>query len=217
MTESTTRITFVRHGHVHNPGNVIYGRLPGFKLSAAGRKQATSAATHLSNADLAAIYCSPQLRAQETAEHLLKHHPALSPTNSPLLDEIDCYFEGHPSEEVEARGWDLYTGVGNGYETPEDIAARASSFLLHIRGRYAGRHIAAVSHGDVIAFLFLWAMKQPVEVARKRTLDQFGITDSYPATASLTTLTYLTPELDEIPHVAYVRPYGDDLALATLS
>ncbi len=217
MTEPTTRITLVRHGHVHNPDNLVYGRLPGFRLSTVGRRQAALAADHLSNAHLAALFSSPQMRAQETAERLLQHHPRLSATDAPLLDEIDCYFEGKPAEEVEARGWDLYTGVSDGYETPEDIASRASNFLLHVRRLYAGQHIAAVSHGDVIAFLILWAMKQPIEVARKRTLDRFGITDSYPATASLTTLTYHTSALSEIPHLAYIRPYDDDLTLASLS
>jgi broad specificity phosphatase PhoE len=217
MTESTTRITLVRHGHVHNPDNLVYGRLPGFRLSTVGRKQAALAAARLSSTHLAALFCSPQLRAQETGEHLLQHHPSLSATDAPLLDEIDCYFEGQPIGAVEARGWDLYTGVGDGYETPADIAARASSFLLHVRRLYVGQHIAAVSHGDVIAFLVLWAMKQPIEVAQKRTLGRFGITDSYPATASLTTLTYHTSALSEIPDLAYIRPYGDDLALATLS
>ena len=75
MTESTTRITLVRHGHVHNPDNLVYGRLPGFRLSTVGRKQAASAAAHLSSVHLAALFCSPQLRAQETGEHLLQHHP----------------------------------------------------------------------------------------------------------------------------------------------
>ena len=166
---------------------------------------------------MAALFCSPQLRARETGEHLLQHHPGLSAIETALLDEIDCYFEGQPVEAVEARGWDLYTGVSDGYETPEHIAARASSFLLHVRRLFAGQHIAAISHGDVITFLILWAMKQPVDVAQKRTLDRFGITDSYPATASLTTLTYHTSEPDEIPDLDYIRPYDDSLALATLS
>ena len=56
-----------------------------------------------------------------------------------------------------------------------------------------------------------------VSLPQKRTLDRFGITDSYPATASLTTLTYHTSALSEIPDLAYIRPYDDDLALATLS
>lgn len=217
MTEPTTRITLVRHGHVHNPDNLVYGRLPGFRLSTVGVQQAASAASHLGGAHLAALFCSPQLRARETGEQLLQYHPGLTATDAPLLDEIDCYFEGHPTEEVEARGWDLYSGVGDGYETPEDIAARASSFLLHVRRQYVGQHIAAVTHGDVIAFLLLWAMKQPIEVARKRTLDRFGISDGYPATASLTTLTYHSSALNETPDLTYTRPYDEDLALATLS
>ncbi len=33
-----TRVHVVRHGEVHNPDGVLYGRLPGFHLSEAGRR-----------------------------------------------------------------------------------------------------------------------------------------------------------------------------------
>jgi broad specificity phosphatase PhoE len=212
-----TRITLIRHGHVHNPDNVIYGRLPGFGLSRAGQQQAEAAARYLRNADIAAFYCSPQQRAEETANILLRYHPELAPITAPALDEVDNYFEGHPAEEVEARGWDLYTGVSDGYEKPADIGARAGDFIHKIRGEHSGEHIAAVTHGDVIAFAVLWAMQRPLHVSLKRTLDRFGITDRYPATASLTTLTYHTDAPDEIPEIAYQRPYGDRLSPKTLS
>ena len=39
MTNPTS-ISFVRHGHVHNPENIVYGRLPGFRLSDLGRRGA---------------------------------------------------------------------------------------------------------------------------------------------------------------------------------
>ncbi len=39
MSNPTTSITLVRHGHVHNPDGLIYGRLPGFRLSEAGRSK----------------------------------------------------------------------------------------------------------------------------------------------------------------------------------
>ena len=207
MTQSPTHITLIRHGHVHNPDNIIYGRLPGFGLSRVGREQAEAAAQHLRNADITALYCSPQQRAEETALIVLQYHP----------DLVDNYFEGHPAEEVAARGWDLYTGVGEGYEMPEDIGARAGDFVLRIREAHNGEHVAAVTHGDVIAFTVLWAMHQPLHISLKRTLDRFSIADRYPATASLTTLTYQSDDPDEIPEVAYQRPYGKGLSPATLS
>ena len=37
-------IHLVRHGEVHNPGGVLYGRLPHFHLSEKGKKMAVAAA-----------------------------------------------------------------------------------------------------------------------------------------------------------------------------
>ncbi|MCU0522166.1 MAG: histidine phosphatase family protein [Anaerolineae bacterium] len=217
MTPPSTTITLVRHGHVHNPDNLIYGRLPGYGLSLVGRRQAEAAAVALRYAVIDALYCSPQPRAVETAEILRACHLGLGTTISPLIDEIDCYFEGHPAEEVEARGWDLYTGVEDGFEVPGDIAKRGARFIAEVRSMHPGRHVAAVTHGDVIAFTVLSLMRAQVHVSQKRTLDRYGISDLYPATASLTTLTFWTSNPEEVPGLTYVRPYDEDLALASLS
>jgi broad specificity phosphatase PhoE len=212
-----TRITLVRHGHVYNPDNVIYGRLPGFGLSEIGRKQAEAAAAHLQEAELRALFASPQQRAAETAEILQRHHPCLSVESAPLMDEVRCYFEGHPAEEVEARGWDLYTGVVGDFETPETIAARGARFVTEARATFAEGHIAVVTHGDVIAFTVLHAMRDVVHVSRKRTLARYGISDTYPATASLTTLIFRSADPEEVPRIEYVRPIGADLTPDSLS
>ena len=57
----------MRHGEVHNPRAIFYGRMPRFRLSEAGRRQAEAAADYLAGAPLAAIYTSPLLRARQTA------------------------------------------------------------------------------------------------------------------------------------------------------
>ena len=62
-----TRITLVRHGEVHNPGGVYYGRLPRFGLSDYGRALAVAAGKHLRYTRPVALYTSPMLRARETA------------------------------------------------------------------------------------------------------------------------------------------------------
>ena len=66
--EKLTQIHFVRHGEVHNPQKIYYGRLPGFPLSEEGRRQAQAAAHALRARPLAAIFSSPMQRARETAE-----------------------------------------------------------------------------------------------------------------------------------------------------
>ena len=44
VTVTTTRVHVLRHGEVFNPDKVLYGRLPGFRLSEAGRQMAELAA-----------------------------------------------------------------------------------------------------------------------------------------------------------------------------
>jgi broad specificity phosphatase PhoE len=64
------RIHLVRHGEVHNPGGVLYGRLPNFHLSDTGKLMAKEAAEELKrmNADVRAIFISPLIRTQESAK-----------------------------------------------------------------------------------------------------------------------------------------------------
>lgn len=66
---ATTLVHLVRHGEVHNPNNVLYGRLPDYHLSELGRRMAERVAKHLTaiGADVAHLVASPLERAQETA------------------------------------------------------------------------------------------------------------------------------------------------------
>lgn len=60
-----TTISFVRHGRVHNPRGVIYGRLPNFRLSREGMNDAERAGLQLSSSPLEAVYASPLLRTRQ--------------------------------------------------------------------------------------------------------------------------------------------------------
>src|SRR5487761_1259318 len=66
MAEITV-VHLLRHGEVHNPNHVLYGRLPGYHLSANGRMMAAAAADYFDGRPVAAIFSSPLERAQETA------------------------------------------------------------------------------------------------------------------------------------------------------
>lgn len=65
-----SRLHLVRHGEVHNPKRVLYGRLPDYHLSKAGRRMAQAAADHVAAQDrpVTALHSSPLERAQESAE-----------------------------------------------------------------------------------------------------------------------------------------------------
>ncbi|MFT4050630.1 MAG: histidine phosphatase family protein [Microbacterium sp.] len=64
------RLHLVRHGEVFNPERVLYGRLPGFRLSEDGRGMARAAARHVQSLGrpVAALYASPLQRTRESAE-----------------------------------------------------------------------------------------------------------------------------------------------------
>ncbi len=60
----------MRHGEVHNPRRVLYGRLPGYGLSSDGRRMARQAAefVHAMQRPVSSLVCSPLQRTRESAE-----------------------------------------------------------------------------------------------------------------------------------------------------
>lgn len=66
MSDKTV-VHLLRHGEVDNPEGIIYGRLPGYHLSATGREMAEAAADYFADRPIVALFASPLERAQETA------------------------------------------------------------------------------------------------------------------------------------------------------
>lgn len=62
----------IRHGEVFNPEGVLYGRLPGFRLSERGQRMARAAAHDLVVRDrpVVALLASPLQRTRESASHV---------------------------------------------------------------------------------------------------------------------------------------------------
>jgi broad specificity phosphatase PhoE len=59
----TTTVHLMRHGEVFNPTGVLYGRLPGFRLSDAGEAMARTAAAWFAERDVTHLVASPLQRA----------------------------------------------------------------------------------------------------------------------------------------------------------
>ena len=198
-----TVVSFVRHGQVHNPEGVYYGRLPSFGLSEAGREQARAVARALRDRQAAAIFTSPLLRAVQTAAILRAGLAGTPLYRSKWLTEVHSPFDGRPTSELAARHWDLYTGSPPEFEQPNDVLRRARCFLSRIRGRYAGKHLVAVTHGDLIAFLILWSKSAPTTPEHGRDLTRWGFPVSYPMPGSILELRFGTPDSDELPSMDY--------------
>jgi broad specificity phosphatase PhoE len=60
----------MRHGEVFNPAKILYGRIPGYKLSERGIAMAELVAEHFVNADITHLVSSPLERAMQTAAPL---------------------------------------------------------------------------------------------------------------------------------------------------
>src|ERR1700722_5683403 len=90
---TTAIVHLVRHGEVHNPDRILYGRLPGFHLSEAGRLMAKAAADYLADRDVPVLKSSPLQRAVETAEPIAAEF-GLQPDIDERLIEPWNYFEG---------------------------------------------------------------------------------------------------------------------------
>ena len=92
MSEKTI-VHLLRHGEVHNPGRVLYGRLPDFHLSDLGREMAETVGVHLGDHDVTVVVASPLDRAQETAAPIASAHGISIITDTRVI-EADNYFEG---------------------------------------------------------------------------------------------------------------------------
>ena len=101
MSGTKTIVHLLRHGEVHNPEGILYGRLPGFGLSELGREMALAAAERLARRDVVRVVASPLQRAQETAAPIAASHRLDLVTDERLI-EAGNSFEG------------LRVGVGDG-------------------------------------------------------------------------------------------------------
>ena len=97
--QTLATVHLVRHGEVHNPDRVLYGRLPAFGLSELGVRMAEGVAewfVHRANElrrQPAVVAASPLLRAQQTAAPIAAAF-ALPLRTEPDLIEAENAFEG---------------------------------------------------------------------------------------------------------------------------
>jgi probable phosphoglycerate mutase len=198
MNRPVTTLHLIRHGEVHNPRGIFYGRLPRYRLGPDGRAQAKAAAALLASEPVTAIYCSPMLRARQTAAVIAAALPGAGLRVSRRLNEVRVPLEGRPLEEGARRNWDIYTGNRPPYESPADVLARMLRFVAACRRRHAAQTVAAVTHGDPIAFLMLWAWGQAYTPSRKAPLYF-----DYLQTGSVITLVFPSQNASELPVVMY--------------
>lgn len=208
---SSTTVHLLRHGEVHNPEGVLYGRLTGYRLSERGQAMAERIAAHLSGEggerrDVVHVVASPLQRAQETAAPVAAAFGLTVASDERFL-EAENHFEG------------LTFGVGDGSlrrpshwrhlwnpfrpswgEPYRRQVARMLAGIADARVAAAGHEAVVVSHQ-----LPIWVTRQALEGKRlwhdprRRECSVASLTSLHFEDDRLAGLTYSEPAADLLP------------------
>ncbi|ROZ98881.1 histidine phosphatase family protein [Gordonia sp. OPL2] len=199
----------MRHGEVHNPDGILYGRLPGFRLSENGRAQARKVADTLADHDITAVFASPLQRAQETATPIASAHGLSIVTDDELI-EADNVFEGLKVSVGDGalskpRHWpkmrDPFTPSWG--EPYIQLAHRMLAAANKARDAARGHEAVCVSH------------QLPVYTLRRFLEGQRLWHDPRRRQCSLASVTSLIYEGDALVDIIYSEPAGSSDPLAT--
>ncbi|GAB3948425.1 hypothetical protein GCM10027614_45490 [Micromonospora vulcania] len=164
---SKTVVHVLRHGEVHNPGQILYGRLPGFRLSELGVQMAKAAAEGLAEREIVHVVASPLERAQQTAEPIAAQFGLPVGVDERLIESAN-WFEGKKVSPGDGsfrdprNWWVLRDPVTPSWgEAYRAIAERMFGALHAARVAAEGREAVLVSHQ-----LPIWTLRRHVE--RKR-------------------------------------------------
>ena len=199
-----TTVHMLRHGEVHNPDQVMYGRLPGFNLSAGGRRMAERVAKALSDRDITHLVSSPLERAQQTSAPLAEMLGLPVHIDERLL-EAENSFQGKPFGPGD-RAWahpSAWPRLRNPFrpswgEPYVQIASRMLAAAWAARDVATGHEAVCVSHQ-----LPIWTLRRLVErkpLSHVPTHRQCGL-------ASLTSITF---DGDRVVKVLYSEPAGPE-------
>ncbi|WP_374968084.1 histidine phosphatase family protein [Terrabacter sp. BE26] len=204
-----TVVHLMRHGEVHNPQGVLYGRLDGFHLSELGQQMARLVAVHLESNDITHVVASPLERAQETAAPVAADHGVTITTDARVI-ESENRFEGRTVDVLSLlhpRNWHLFSNVTKPSwgEPYEQIAVRMLAAVADARDAARGHEAVVVSHQ-----LPVWTVRNKLEGRRLWH-------DPRKRECTLASLTSLTYRGDELLSITYSEPAARLLARASRS
>jgi len=198
----------LRHGEVHNPDNVLYGRLPGYHLSDLGVQMAKVAAQSLADHEVTYLVASPLERAQQTAEPFAAQFKLPVAVDERLI-ESDNRFEGRRLAAGDGalrdpRNWYLMRDpfTPSWGEPYRQIATRMFAALLAAREAAEGHEAVCVSHQ-----LPIWTLRRWVE--RKRLWH-----DPRKRLCALASVTSFHFEDTRVVGIGYAEPAAHLIALS---
>lgn len=202
MTDRTI-VHLMRHGEVHNPEGVLYGRLAGYNLSELGHEMAAMVANWLAKNEIVHLVASPLERAQQTAAPLAAILEVPVHTDDRVI-EADNLFEGKTFGVGDGalrrpqNWWMLRNPLRPSWGEPyAEIAARMQAAVADAREAARGHEAVIVSH------------QLPVWIARRAYEKKSFVHDPRKRQCTLASLTSLTFDGDEFVGFTYSEPAGD--------
>ena len=200
-------VHLVRHGQVHNPDGVLYGRAAGYGLSPLGLQMAKRLGEHFTDAPLVHLVSSPLQRALETMEPIAAAHPDLEVHTDDRVVEAANIFEGRSfgkRNEILLRPsswWALRNPLRPSWgEAYTSILARMRAALLDAASHAVGGEALVLSHELPIWMARSWAEgRSLVHDPRRRQTRLASVTTFTFAGTHLVRVDYTEPCADLVP------------------
>jgi broad specificity phosphatase PhoE len=214
VTEKTT-VHLLRHGEVHNPEGVLYGRRSGYHLSDLGREMAETVAAAIRDRDITHLRCSPLERAQQTAQPLADARGLEIVTDERVIESANAFegqrFGSGDNPLRDPRTWlKLYNPFKPSWGEPyKQIAARMMAAVYDARDTALGHEAVVVSHQLPIWTTRLYVEKRSyLHDPRRRQCTLCSLTSLHFTGDRLTSLSYSEPAGHLIPARDMKAPFS---------
>jgi broad specificity phosphatase PhoE len=202
MTDRTV-VHLLRHGEVHNPQGILYGRLAGYSLSELGTKMATRVADALADREVSHMVASPLERAQETARPIAERL-GLDITTDRRVIEAGNHFEGRSfgvgdgALRRPSSWWYLRNPWKPSWGEPyKQVVERMLAAMADARDAARGGEALVVTH------------QLPIWITRSAVEGLPFLHDPRRRQCTLCSLTSFSYVGDEVVAVAYSEPAAD--------
>ena len=198
-----TTVHLLRHGEVHNPTGILYGRRPGYFLSDLGQQMAQRVADTIGDRDIRAVWSSPLERAQQTAQPTADALGLEIRTDDRLIESTNR-FEGEIfrlSDSIIKRPH-MWRFMWNPWkpswgEPYKEVVARMMAAVHDAREAVEGHEVVLVSH------------QLPIWITRLRAEGRPFLHNPRSRSCTLCSLTSLIFEDERLVELTYSEPAGD--------
>ena len=203
-----TTVHLLRHGEVHNPQGILYGRSTGFHLSERGHAMADRVADRIGGRDITHIVSSPLERAQETAAPLAAARGVTVELDERVIESGNI-FEGRPFDFRDSilRQPEIWKHMWNPFrpswgEPYREMVARMWPAVLDARAEAAGHEAVIVSH------------QLPIWITRLSAEGRRFLHDPRRRHCTLCSVTSFSFDGERLVSIGYSEPAGDLIPVA---